>query len=388
MKILCISNLYPPYFEGGYEISVKETMDFLSEQGHEVYVLCGYKGVETSTIPNLAIERDAPLRILRYINYHEASIRNKHEVEKFNYLITCQVLDLVKPEIVYFGNMKAISIAPIIAVQKSGHKRIFDIGDIWLKNYSAKDLRSRFYRFVKGLLPFTISGKIHLDPVIVISDWLSKEVAMRYHSKQIHLVPCGIALPPENVRAISEPLTFVFAGRIEPLKGLDLVIQAAGRVVAEHQDFKVDIYGEADPDYLSRCHLQIQKLHLENHFCFKGKSTDLMNILPRYDVLLMPTMAQEALGRVIIEAMACSLIVIATDAYGPKEIITHAQNGFLFKRGSSADLAASILQIYRLDISALEKVRQAARAEVEQKYEINLVKKQIQNILENIVNET
>jgi len=177
-------------------------------------------------------------------------------------------------------------------------------------------------------------------------------------------------------------------GRIEPRKGLDLCIQAAGRVVAQHQDFMVDVYGEADETYLRQCKKQIQRLHLENHFRFKAKTLTPLQILAQYDVLIMPTLAREAFGRVIIEAMACSMIVLAPDAFGPKEIINSESDGFLFTRASAAELSALILKIYDTDIEVLEQIRSNARLKVEQYYEINLVKAKIENILNNIVNNT
>lgn len=388
MKILCISNYYPPFFEGGYEISVKESMDYMAARGHEIFILCGYKGAEQSSFEHLSIKAGIPLRILRYIDYLDASIKNKHEVEKFNYFITQKILDFTNPDIVYFGSMKAVSISPVLAVQRSGHKRVFDLGDIWLKSYTPPNLKSRIMRLAKSLLPFTITGKVWLDPVIAVSDWLAKEVAALYHSKNVFVVPCGIALPAANQRPLKAPLRFVFMGRIEPMKGLDLCIQAAGRVVAEHQDFVVDIYGEADETYLQQCKKQIQRLHLDHHFQFKGKTDNPLQILAQYDVLIMPTLAREAFGRVIIEAMACSLIVLATDAFGPKEIITSERDGFLFPRASAPQLSALILKLFATDTRVLEQIRSNARLKVEQYYEINLVKDKIENILNNIVNQT
>ena len=388
MKILCISNYYPPFFEGGYEISVKESMDYLINKGYEVYILCGNKGTEYNSSNNAKLFLpEEPKRILHYIDYSNPSFFDKHNVEKHNYHATINALSAIQPHLVYFGNQKAISIAPVLAVQKLKFPRVFDIGDIWPDSYIKSDLKSRMYRFLKMILPGTIGGHIHLDPIIVVSYWMRREMAQRYKSKRIYQIPRGIDLPPENTRVLKKPLRFIFAGRIEPNKGLDLCIQATSRVLAEYQDFCIDVYGEEDPIYANKCKDQINKFHLQQQIRFLGKTQNIHNVLPQYDVLLMPTMAKEAFGRIIIEAMAHSLIVIATDAYGPKEILLSKQNGILFKRGSAAALATAILELLQMKLSQLEIIRKQARLTVAQNYEINLVKKKLVYILESIVND-
>lgn len=387
MRILCISNYYPPFFEGGYEISVQESMDFLFWKGHQVFILCGNKGVENpDTYPQPSWEESEPLRALQYIDYKNPSFKNKHQVEKFNFALTISVLNDLKPDLVYFGNMKAISIAPVLAVQKMAYPNVFDIGDIWLDTYFRKGIKAGLYRFLKSALPFTIGGRITLDEVIVVSRWMQEEMQTRYRVKHIYMIPRAIKLPQSNPRQLSRPLKFIFAGRIEPNKGLDICIHAASRIVSEYQDFSVDIYGAEDENYTAKCRALIEKLHLQQHFNFMGKTQNVTQVLPQYDVLLMPTMAKEAFGRIIIEAMAASLIVIATNAYGPREIISSGKDGLLFKRGSTVDLTSAILSLYEMPQDALEKIRKNARATVEQRYEINLVKNKLENILESVLN--
>jgi glycosyltransferase involved in cell wall biosynthesis len=154
MKILCVSNYYPPFYEGGYEISVKETMDFMEGSGHTVYVLCGTKGIPPKEIDLQDTPRAGiPHRVLNYIDYVSPSFQNKHQVEKHNYRRTMNTLRYVQPDLIYFGNMKGISIAPILAVQKQNIPRVFDIGDLWPRIYLSRNLSSIMNRFLKRVIP-------------------------------------------------------------------------------------------------------------------------------------------------------------------------------------------------------------------------------------------
>lgn len=388
MKILCISNYYPPFYEGGYEISVKDTMDYLAKKGHEIYILCGIKGVSAVEDVNPNYLPMEAKRILRYLNYATGSFWDKHRVEKYNYNVVKQAIETLKPDLVYMGNMKALSIAPIIAVQDSGTKRVYDLGDIWLKAYMGTGIKSRVFRMLKQALPFTIGGKIELNPVIVLSKWMQKVVSSEYGSKDVFVVPRGIAISRELPREPDHPLKYIFAGRIEPNKGLDLCIKAMHllRLSKSGENIKIDVYGEEDESYGTVCRDLIKEYNLVDCFRFMGMSTSLNDLMPAYDVFLMPTMAQEAFGRVVIEAMSHKLIVIATAAYGPAEIINHGVDGYLFERGNYAAMAKLIQYLESLDTSNLLMIGERARQTVIDRYELSFVKQQVEDILEKITN--
>lgn len=387
MRILCITNLYPPYFEGGYEISVKDNMDYLSRQGHDIYILTGNRRSSDLQDAPVSAIITRPLRALHFIDYQHPGMRNKHRVEKHNYALTLSALDLVTPDLVYFGNQKGISLASVFAVQNQGYPKVFDIGDFWPDSYIGTGLKSRAYRWLKRQLPFTVGGRLDLDPVIAVSDWMIQELSKRYQSRHIYHIPRGVALPIQQIGPIHKPLRFVFAGRIEVNKGLELCIKAAHQVRDLHPDFGLDVYGDVDPDYIDHLNAQIENLRLGNNIRFRGKYHDVSTILPDYDVLLMPTLAREAFGRIIIEAMSYGLIVIATDAYGPKEIIDSGINGFLVQASSVSALASAILKLYELREDEFNAIRDKARNTVANKYEINKLRATMETTLINISNE-
>jgi glycosyltransferase involved in cell wall biosynthesis len=387
VKILFISNYYPPHFEGGYEISVMETAKYLSEHGHEIYILTGIKGVENNPDTQISLKPDTPYRIFKYIDYRHGGYLDKHQVEKFNYKIVQTALMQLQPDIVYLGNMKAISIAPVIAVQNKNVKHVFDLGDLWPNTYINQSYSNRINRYLKRLLPFTIGGKIDLNPVIVLSSWMKQEVTERFGSKDVHIVPRGISIPPDTPKELSKPLKYVFLGRIEPMKGLDICIRAFIEITRDYPEFEFtfDVIGEEDLPYADLCRKLIETNGLSNRISFKGKTNNALVALQDYDVMLMPTLAREAFGRVIIEAMACKCIVAASDAYGPSEIITDGVDGFLFTPGSVSALVQVIHILNSLSAIEIAQIRTNARNTVCSKYEISLVKERIEDILVNIV---
>src|SRR5208283_467080 len=52
MRILVISNFYPPYYIGGYELGCRDAVDSLKARGHEVTVLTSYYGLDEPELEN------------------------------------------------------------------------------------------------------------------------------------------------------------------------------------------------------------------------------------------------------------------------------------------------------------------------------------------------
>ncbi|HOH46469.1 MAG TPA: glycosyltransferase family 4 protein [Candidatus Cloacimonadota bacterium] len=382
MKILGISNFYPPHHEGGYEISVAQTLEHQKARGHQVRVLCGNRESTSD-----AFDADGISRSLRYLDYEKGNALAKHRVERFNYALTQKTIRDFGPDLVYLGSQKALSLAPSLAVQDLKVPHIFDIGDIWLRSFQGSGLKSRIFRKAKALLPFTVGGVVVPEPAIVPSIWLKDRLFFDYGVSDVHVVPRGVSLPSLSEKTLSLPPAWLLAGRIEPRKGLHLVIEALRelRISEPGFPFKLDIYGPEDPVYAEKCRRMIREYGLKDSFCFLGRKGSMQEIWADYDLLLMPTLAEEAFGRVIIEAMACGLPVLATGAWGPAEIITPDQDGWLFDPHKEGDLAAKIRQIHSLPASRLREFSSAARHTVESRYEISLVQNQIDFILDNLM---
>lgn len=81
--------------------------------------------------------------------------------------------------------------------------------------------------------------------------------------------------------------------------------------------------------YESELHALVTELGLDNAVTFTGFVDDVPVELARMDVLVHGSRVAEPFGQVIVEGMAAGLPVIATDAGGPREIITDGVDGLL-----------------------------------------------------------
>ncbi|MFI4912056.1 MAG: glycosyltransferase [Sedimentisphaeraceae bacterium JB056] len=382
MRFLVISNYYPPYYKGGYELACRDTCEFLASRGHDVFILTGIYGIE-KVAEDTGFSSMEPVRKLTYIDYENSSFISKHKVEKHNYRVVSEAINTVKPDLIYIWNMQGVSIAPVIAAQDSKCLRIFEIGDLWPDTYAAYDIFDRIKFGIKAALPFTIGGKLELSPIISVSDWIGREMSERYGSRKVYSVPNGIRAPQRIKSARNEGvMKYIFTGRIDPQKGIDTAIRAFGQLVAENKidDFVFDIYGSGDDKWLSHCRDLAQQLGLSDCVNFRGRVDNVIEIYADYDIMIMPTMMREPFGMVTVEAMAAGLPVIATNKYGPAEIVTDGVDGLLFDPGDYDQLAEKILLLHT-NKELYSHVAAAAREKYIDNYQMDNIKSRVEKIL-------
>jgi len=88
------------------------------------------------------------------------------------------------------------------------------------------------------------------------------------------------------------------------------------------------------------------------------------NILRHHDILLLPSMKgqfwEETVGIVVIEAMACGVIPICSNHAGPKELIDHCVNGFLFSEDDYVRKSLAIILELAVQRHTLVQMKQKA----------------------------
>jgi glycosyltransferase involved in cell wall biosynthesis len=99
---------------------------------------------------------------------------------------------------------------------------------------------------------------------------------------------------------------------------------------------------------------------------FTGHREDVADLLRAADMLVLPSPA-EHFGRVLIEAMALEVPVIACDRAGPSEIVVHGSSGLLVQPGSAEQIADAIASL-AADPERRRLLGEAGRRRVEQNY--------------------
>ena len=98
------------------------------------------------------------------------------------------------------------------------------------------------------------------------------------------------------------------------------------------------------PDFAARVEEECASLGLTGKVRFTGFVDDVAAVYKTMDVCVLASL-REPFGRVVIEAMACGVPVVATRSGGPEEIIEHGKDGLLVDAGDPEAMAAACLRI-------------------------------------------
>lgn len=137
---------------------------------------------------------------------------------------------------------------------------------------------------------------------------------------------------------LGEEKTVMFVGFPFRLKGVDLLIEAFKVVWPKHRDWQLKILGWFPDDRELRA-------RMGGHPAIFHQPPVLPSEMPghmgRCGIFVLPSRT-EAMGRVLLEAMACCKPRIGADIEGIPTVIDDGKDGLLFKPGDPVDLAAKL----------------------------------------------
>jgi D-inositol-3-phosphate glycosyltransferase len=175
---------------------------------------------------------------------------------------------------------------------------------------------------------------------------------------RVTIIPCGVNTrlfrPQGRARArralgLEGCWTVLFVGRMDPLKGLDLLLHAAHRLAPHAPDLRVVVVGgDAVPESEeARVRDLAAELGLTGRVRFVGAvpQSDLPQYYNAADVCVVPSY-YESFGLVAVEALACGTPVIASRVGGLPKVVKHGRNGLLVAERSADAFASSIEALY------------------------------------------
>ena len=143
--------------------------------------------------------------------------------------------------------------------------------------------------------------------------------------------------------------SILFVGRVEPRKGLHVLLDAYGEVRRAHPDVRLVIVGPLDRR-ARRLQARVRRAGW-NEVLFTGAVAQ--DQLPGYyqsaTVFCAPALEGEAFGLVLVEAMAAGAPVVASDIPGYRHVLGDAGAGLLAPPNRPADLATAITEILEDD---------------------------------------
>ena len=158
------------------------------------------------------------------------------------------------------------------------------------------------------------------------------------------------------------PITVMLVSRMLWDKGVAEFIDAAQLLQARGLGARFVLVGEPDPANPAAIPLaQLREWHGHNGIEWWGRREDMPKVLRQAHIACLPSFYGEGLPKSLLEAMACGLPIVTTDAPGCREVVTDADNGFLVPVRNAKVLAAALEKLIR-DPALRQRMGQRSRA--------------------------
>lgn len=408
LKILVVTNLFPPHYIGGYELFCQDVVDGLKKQGHVVTVITSTYGV----VGHQA-EEDVH-RVLHLIEpfekgadylYDKQTLLRLREKDKAT---LNQCIQSTNPDLLYVWHMANLDRSLMNVLVHSGIPIVYHFEDRWIPSFYHRRFKtflgihtSYFIYALKQLTTFGVSDYLRIvrklvnrlikqilpDPIeptesLVELD-LSKSIflaqALREEHQQLGynvdgsvVVHNGIAVSkfaPKSVpKPPATPVRLLYVGRVAEKKGVHTFVRALIELNKSGYSFEASVVGEYESEsYIKRLKKMLSQQDLLDKVRFvHGVSREqIVEQYHAHDILVFPSIWEEPFGLVLVEAMAAGLPIVSTRRGGTKEFLRHGHNALVFEPLDSGTLTQHIItlidseELYtRLQKQALEFVEE------------------------------
>lgn len=376
MKILFISNLYPPNVIGGYERLCHAVAEAMVTKGHQVDVLTSSYGIKSQDYKGQTIERSLKL-FTDDVDIYKAFKGSSDQLEEYRAFNNKTVEDnihSINPDIIFVWNLYFLNSDIIYKIRESGKRTVFLLTDNWLVLFlnptfwteyfagnvlSRPGLTQRIRSKVSGLFKNREASKTILEekavfPSVFMRDLYAK-AGLKFNDYSI--IPHGVHLPEKSISEYADRSTLVspghlsllFAGRVVQIKGVHTIIDALPGIVRSLPRYKVSltIVGDcSDLGYTQSLKSMIRKKGLEGFVKFipAVEESRLFSLFQDHDIYLFPSL-YEPFSLTLIHALHAGIPTIGSDAGGNPEIIDNGRNGLLFQAEDSPQLVSRVVQL-------------------------------------------
>ncbi|MCL7747423.1 glycosyltransferase [Halalkalibacter alkaliphilus] len=249
-----------------------------------------------------------------------------------------------------------------------------------------------------------------LDKIITVSDYIGRTISDRFPKAKAKLktiysgVDISQFVPPKSDQAkemrqkirkehnLENKKVILFAGRLSPNKGVDVLIRAMPDVAKKHPDAALVIVGSKwfsvneVTDYIGYVRALAARLPIPVINTGFVHPTKIQEWFAASDVFVCTSQWQEPLARVHYEAMASGLPIITTNRGGNAEVINQNENGFVIDYPEQPDPFVEHLTSLLSNPSLCEKLGSNGRKLAEKHYTWDRVINEIQSVWDEVEN--
>lgn len=250
--------------------------------------------------------------------------------------------------------------------------------------------------------PFYRRALKKVDKVICVSDYIRKSALRIYPEYEDKFCVVFNATDPNEFRPFgdiakehlsdiiqmdSEHQYILYVGRLNPVKGVHVLIEAFKRVIPKFPNARLIITGSSFFEGAVRTEYEQELVRLsesiDHAIVFTGflSHEKLKYLYSAVDVVSVPSIWQDPCPLVVLEAMASGTCVVGSEVGGVPEIVEDNINGILVSPGDADHLADSVCRV--LENASLRKMLGTkARDKIQASYKWERLVKEIEQVFE------
>jgi len=365
MRLVFITNLYPPYVIGGNEMLCEEVVAALRRRRHEVSVICGHGTRLAADRVHGALEIDLDRKEDTFLGGRLPSPWEAFKLHLFSpasYGATRGLLKRLAPDLVVVWNLYMASMSPLIAARRHGRPVMVHVFDKWLY-YSLMDLEALLRPVVPWKRLALRCAKQTIQPLVrrlarparvIAASRFMRDFYVRagFDASAFEVELLGIptsefAVAARTRRVAGAPLRLLFVGALWEGKGPLTAVRALARLRGLAVNATLSIYGDGVPHFVEALRRLISEEGLSLHVTVNGRVSrgDVSALCQSHDVLVFPSEWDEPFAAVPLEAMSCGMAVVATTAGGTPEAIDDGETGLLVPPRDPGALAAALRRL-------------------------------------------
>jgi glycogen synthase len=387
LKILVVTNLYPPHFRGGYEIRCKQVAEALQRAGHSVHVLTSTVGLGPDSI--LGSDRPpeivAGVTVYRWLNQFAfppqpvgrpwTRVQVARELSDARRFL--RLLGAIEPDLVNWWSMYGLSKALLPIAPQLGIPDVHWIEHWWMMDeYGPNgEMAATFWTdywtgrwgpaVARPLLRLT--GAAHERRVrreriptrefpnrprhvCFVSEFLRdmhRDGGFQFVSEEV--IHGGVPveqfyLKRELPTRDDQPLRLLYVGQLTPDRGLHTILEALSLLPEEQRDrVALTVVGTGQIGYLDMVRSRAARPDLSGRVAFHGllPHAELPSVYRAHDLLLFASTRAEGLPLTMIEAMLAGCAVLTTGSGGAAEI-AKAAGLSLVRKDDAASLSGAL----------------------------------------------
>lgn len=396
MKILVVTNLYPPHHFGGYELGCRDVVEQLRARGHAVQVLTSTFRHDHAAPPEVEPEvwRRLQFNVSRTNPGHDKPAEGRH---------FAQAVKEFSPDVVYFWNQSGLCQWLPFMAHWLGCRMAFFLSDTnfvswrigaWLAGPARKNALARAVAgetFLARGWPVIQNRSCHFASEFLRQTALKAGIA--FTPRPSLVAHWGIT--PEQFPFSSRPRwpvrRLLYVGQVIALKGVHTAIRAVARLAREKAFSGLTLTvagGGQDAAYERELHALAAEPGLAGRVQFLGRvpRPELARIYAEHDALVFPSEWDEPFAITPLEAMACGLAVAGTLTGGSGELFRNRETAMTFRAGDEADCARALCEL-ATDQELFETLRRNARREVLEKHTLAAMVDKLEQSLRALVED-